>query len=72
MTRETNVPGKYEVDADYCLCTGNCAAVAPNNFKLVSAGYAVVFKQPDSPEEAAACDQAWQDCPVRAINDDGA
>jgi ferredoxin len=68
--QETNVPGKYTVDERYCLCTGNCVTVAPDNFKLVS-GHAIVFKQPETPDEAARCDQAWQDCPVRAIDDDG-
>jgi ferredoxin len=68
---ETNAPGKYFVDKDYCLCTGNCAAVAPSNFKLLT-GYAIVFKQPESAEEAEQCQRAWQECPVRAINDDGA
>jgi ferredoxin len=71
MASEANAPGKFYVDADYCLCSGNCVAVAPGNFKLVM-GHAVVYKQPETPDEQTQCEEAWHDCPVRAINDDGA
>lgn len=65
-----NVPGKYYVDADYCLCTGNCVIAAPDHFKLVT-GKAIVIRQPVTAEEDALCQKAWYNCPVRAVCDDG-
>jgi ferredoxin len=66
-----NVAGAFYVD-DACIDCDLCRQAAPNNFKrLDDAGYSIVFKQPDTPEETAQCQQAKGACPVEAIGDDG-
>ena len=44
---------------------------APNNSRLDESPAAYVFKQPDTPEEDALCQQALEECPVAAIHNDG-
>lgn len=67
-----NVPGKYYVCAQ-CSACASCTGFAPDNFKMSDdMSHACVFKQPETPEEEAACVDAMSSCPNGAIGDDGA
>ncbi len=67
-----NVPGKFYVD-DQCIDCDLCRETAPQNFtRSDDGGYSYVFKQPDTPEEEAQCQEAMAGCPVEAIGDNGA
>ena len=66
-----NVAGKFYVD-DQCIDCDLCRETAPSNFtRQDDAGYSFVYKQPGTPEEIAACEEAMQGCPVEAIGNDG-
>lgn len=66
-----NVPGKWYVDTS-CIDCDVCRTTAPNNFRAnEDEGYSYVFKQPETPEEEAQCQEAKASCPVEAIGDDG-
>lgn len=66
-----NVPGKWYVDTS-CIDCDVCRTTAPNNFKAnEDEGYSYVYKQPETPEEEAQCQEAKASCPVEAIGDDG-
>jgi ferredoxin len=66
-----NIPGKYYVD-DKCIACDACVGEAPKNFVMNNnEGHSKVSKQPESPEEEAACKAAMSACPVEAIGDDG-
>ena len=65
-----NAKGKYYVDYDTCL-NHCCFDIAPNNFKMDKDYVAYVFKQPETSEEEAQCQEAMMCCPVEAIHDDG-
>lgn len=66
-----NKAGKYYVD-DQCIDCDLCRETAPANFtRQNDAGYSYVYKQPETPEEEAACEEAMQGCPVEAIGSDG-
>jgi len=68
-----NAKGKYYVDQNDCLCSDNCAFVAPENFSYdpESEGGYFVKKQPETLEEEANCEKALNQCPVEAIHNDG-
>lgn len=67
-----NVSGKYYVD-NQCIDCDLCRETAPDNFKRnEDGGYSFVYKQPESPEEEARCQEAKEGCPVEAIGNDGA
>ena len=67
-----NAAGRYYVDRDTCLDHQCCVETAPNNFRLRENYYtAYVFKQPDTSEEEAQCQQALEECPVAPIHNDG-
>ena len=67
-----NVKGKYYVDQNSCTCSAACEYVASNNFAIDEVHIsAYVFKQPETPEEEAQCQEAMMCCPVEAIFDDG-
>ena len=51
-----------------CIWCGVCESVAKTIFKVD--GVSKVIKQPDTPEEQIACDQAEQMCPVKAISNE--
>ncbi len=51
---------------DKCIWCGVCAATAPAIFK-VDGVPATVIKQPETPEEQSAYEQAKSSCPVGAI-----
>jgi ferredoxin len=66
-----NVPGSWYVDVN-CIDCDVCRETAPNNFtQQADKGYSYVFKQPESPEESAQCQEAMESCPVEAIGNDG-
>lgn len=66
-----NVPGRYYVDR-MCIDCDVCRDTAPASFtRNDDNGYSFVHKQPETPEEAALCEEAFNACPVEAIGDDG-
>jgi ferredoxin len=66
-----NVKGKMFVDQS-CIACDACVLAAPQNFKMdEDEGHAYVAKQPETPEEHAACKEAMEGCPVEAIGDFG-
>lgn len=66
-----NTLGKFYVDKQ-CIDCNLCRDTAPKNFKQnEQAGYSFVYKQPESDEEAAQCQEAMEACPVEAIGNDG-
>jgi ferredoxin len=66
-----NVPGAWYVDSQ-CIDCDVCRVTAPGNFqRSEDKGYSYVFRQPDSAEENAQCQEAMDSCPVEAIGSDG-
>ena len=60
-------PGPYYVDTE-CINCDACLLAAENHFKInEEEGYAYVYKQPQTEEEKAACQEALEACPVEAI-----
>jgi ferredoxin len=69
--QELNVGGKYFVDTE-CIDCDVCRQTAPDYFKAnEDDGYSYVFKQPESDEGVAECEEALEACPVEAIGNDG-
>ncbi len=67
---EDNVPGKWYVDKKCILCSV-CSEAAPNNFREAATNdHDVCYKQPETPEEEAQCQEAMDACPVEAIGND--
>jgi ferredoxin len=65
-----NVGGKFYVD-DQCIDCDLCRETAPANFKRNDdGGHSYVYKQAESPEEEALCQEAMDGCPVEAIGND--
>lgn len=65
-----NVGGRFYVDR-MCIDCDVCRDTAPANFtRNDENGYSYVYKQPNSPEELALCEEAMMACPVEAIGDD--
>jgi ferredoxin len=56
-----------KVDADTCTGCGLCTDTCPEVFEL-DGDIAVVRVDPVPPEEAAACRDAMEGCPVNAIS----
>ncbi len=68
---EDNVDGPWYVDSN-CIDCDLCRQTAPDNFERnEDEGYSYVSKQPENDEEAQACQDAMEECPVEAIGDDG-
>jgi len=66
-----NVPGVWYVDSQ-CIDCDVCRVTAPGNFQRSDErGYSYVFRQPESAEESAQCQEAMDSCPVEAIGNDG-
>jgi ferredoxin len=66
-----SVTGTFYVDSQ-CIDCDVCRDTAPANFtRNDDTGYSYVFRQPESAEEAALCEEALSACPVEAIGDDG-
>jgi ferredoxin len=65
-----NTPGKFYVDRQ-CIDCDVCRDTSPSNFtRNDENGYSYVYKQPETPEEFALCQEAVDACPVEAIGDD--
>jgi len=66
-----NVPGRFYVDAT-CIDCDLCRETAPRNFHRDDEEHrSYVARQPDGPDEEAACLAALDGCPVEAIGQDG-
>jgi ferredoxin len=66
-----NVRGTYYVDTQ-CIDCDVCRDTAPDNFtRSDENGYSFVYKQPETEDERALCDEALSACPVEAIGNDG-
>jgi ferredoxin len=66
-----NVDGQYYVDSS-CIDCDVCRDTAPDNFtRSDNNGYSFVYKQPDTEDERALCEEALMACPVEAIGNDG-
>lgn len=64
--------GKYYVNERWCTLCTTCVEVAPNNFRFDDDKLgSYVFRQPENPEEVAACEEAVACCPHEAIFNDG-
>ena len=71
MKWKDNAKGKMFVDQS-CIACDACVLSAPKNFAMHEEdGHAFVSKQPETPEEEAACKEAQDGCPVEAIGDFG-
>jgi ferredoxin len=67
-----NVSGKFFVDRQ-CIDCDVCRDTAPTNFtRNDENGYSYVYKQPQTAEEAALCEEALEACPVEAIGETAA
>jgi ferredoxin len=68
---QDNVPGRYYVDR-MCIDCDVCRDTAPACFtRNDENGYSYVYKQPETPDELALCQEAFDACPVEAVGDDG-
>ena len=66
-----NAPGKYYNDLS-CIDCDLCREIAPGIFKRDDdEGLSYVWKQPATPEEFAAADDARHSCPTETIGNDG-
>jgi len=66
-----NVCGEFYVDAS-CIDCDVCRDTAPENFmRCDENNYSFVYKQPETAEEQALCEEAMSCCPVEAIGNDG-
>jgi ferredoxin len=66
-----NVAGKFYV-GNQCLDCDLCRETAPANFtRNDEGGYSYVKKQPETPEELAACREAMEGCCTETIFSDG-
>ncbi len=67
----SNAKGRFYVDTQ-CIDCDVCRVTAPSNFtREEDKGYSYVFKQPETPDEEAQCQEAMDSCPVEAIGNDG-
>jgi NitT/TauT family transport system substrate-binding protein len=57
---------KYRVNEE-CISCRACVEIAGDNFDMDENDKAYVRRQPESSEEVAACEEALEACPVRAI-----
>jgi ferredoxin len=68
---EKNIAGMFYVDQN-CIDCDLCRETAPGFFtRDDDGGYSFVYKQPQTPEEIALCNEAKEGCPVDAIGSDG-
>jgi ferredoxin len=67
-----NVPGRYYVDSS-CIDCDLCRSNAEEFFRRdAEIGMSVVYRQPITPDEIAAAEDAKNDCPTESIGNDGA
>ncbi|MGE4159510.1 MAG: ferredoxin [Planctomycetota bacterium] len=68
---DDNTQGKWYVDKE-CIDCDLCNELAPKNFSTAKTDdHSIVFKQPETDEEKAQCQEALEGCPVEAIGNDG-
>ncbi|MBY0371060.1 ferredoxin [bacterium] len=49
-----------------------CSEAAPHNFREAETNdHDICYRQPETPEEEAQCEDAMAACPVEAIGNDG-
>jgi ferredoxin len=66
-----NVPGIYYNDQS-CIDCDLCREIAPEIFKRDDdEGLSYVWKQPTTPSEIAAAEEALHACPTETIGNDG-
>jgi ferredoxin len=66
-----NAPGRFYVDST-CVDCDLCRSLAPVTFRRDDeTGYSFVHRQPITPEEIAAAEDAVHSCPTESIGDDG-
>lgn len=64
---DDNVAGSWFVDSNCILCS-LCSELAPRHFRESDEGdHDVVYHQPETEDEIAACLDALNQCPVEAI-----
>ncbi len=64
------MPDGFEVVEDDCIGCALCSERAPENFEMPSGSQtALVFKQPETPEEEQACLDACEYCPMGGIQE---
>jgi ferredoxin len=62
-----NALGRFYVDDQY----DQCREIAPDIFRRDDvSGHSYIFRQPETPDEEALCQEAMENCPVEAIGDD--
>lgn len=66
-----NVAGKYYVDAS-CIDCDQCRAIAPDYFGRTDDGMSFMKKQPTTPEDIDAVEEAMNGCATSSIGCDGA
>jgi len=66
-----NVVGKYYVDTS-CIDCDQCRALAPKFFGRTEDGMSFVTRQPVTPDEIAAVEEAVDFCATTSIGCDGA
>jgi ferredoxin len=57
---------RVSVDGERCVGSGQCVDFAPQVFRQSEEGVSQVIRQP-SAEQEAAVREAWDSCPVMAI-----
>jgi ferredoxin len=66
-----NAPGRFYVDST-CIDCDMCRGIAPEVFRRDDEiGQTIVFRQPETPDEAARAREAFEDCPTESIGNDG-
>ena len=66
-----NATGRYYVDTQ-CIDCDVCRVTAPGNFQRhEEKAFSYVFRQPETAEQEAQCEEAMDSCPVEAIGADG-
>jgi ferredoxin len=68
---DNNIKGRFYVDRQ-CIDCDLCRETAPTCFtRFDEGGHSYVYKQPETAEEQALCQEALEGCPVDAIGKDG-
>ena len=66
-----NITGRFYVDST-CVDCDQCRNTAPEFFtRDDEAGFSIVHRQPNTPEEVALAQEALEGCPSGSIGDDG-
>ncbi|MFT5680902.1 MAG: ferredoxin [Myxococcota bacterium] len=64
-----NTPGRFAVDTECILCS-LCSDIAPAHFRMSDEEtHDICYRQPETPEEVADCQEALLNCPTESIVD---